>query len=100
VIPVQRIRGPVFLVCGGVDTVWTSCPYAHAIMRHLKGAHDSFHYVLYAYPDAGRGVGLFVPYEPISVTAFDDDLQADQQARVRDWPRLLAFLAAFGHNSR
>lgn len=28
VIPVQEIRGPVFLDCGGADKVWTSCPYA------------------------------------------------------------------------
>jgi hypothetical protein len=28
VIPVERIQGPIFLACGGADTVWVSCPYA------------------------------------------------------------------------
>jgi dienelactone hydrolase len=95
VIPVQRIRGPVFLACGGADTVWTSCPYAQAIIHHLNVGHDTFGHVLYTYPTAGHGVGLFIPYEPITVTLFYDDLQADQRARAKDWPRLLDFLGTW-----
>ena len=38
VIPVERIRGPVFLDCGGADAVWVSCPYARAIMTRLAAS--------------------------------------------------------------
>jgi pimeloyl-ACP methyl ester carboxylesterase len=34
-IPVQGIRGPVFLDCGTDDQVWTSCAYALRIENHL-----------------------------------------------------------------
>lgn len=97
VIPVQRIQGPLFLACGTDDMVWDSCAYARAIMHHLNRSHDRFPHVLYAYPGAGHSVGSFVPDEPMDPALFSDQhIQADQQALVRDWPRLLRFLAAFG----
>ena len=40
VIPVERIDGPVFLVCGGADKTWSSCRYARAIMGRLA-AHPT-----------------------------------------------------------
>jgi dienelactone hydrolase len=97
VIPDQRIHGPVFLACAGQDKIWTSCPYAHAILQHLNAAHDHFPHTLYSYPNAGHGVGTFTPYEPTEVSQEGDDPQADQQARAQDWPRLLHFLAALSH---
>jgi dienelactone hydrolase len=95
VIPDQRIRGPVFLACAGQDRVWTSCPYARAILQHLNAAHDRFPHTLYSYPNAGHGVGTFTPYEPTEVNEPGDSPQSDQQARAQDWPRLLHFLATF-----
>ncbi len=101
VIPVQRIRGPVFVACGLDDAVWDSCDYGQAIMSHLTAAHDRFPHVLYAYPNAGHGVGAFTPYEPGAPSVFGpaagdtDSPQIDQQARARDWPRLLDFLRAW-----
>jgi dienelactone hydrolase len=97
VIPDQRFHGPVFLACAGQDKVWTSCPYAHAILQHLNAAHDHFPHTLYSYPSAGHGVGTFTPYEPTEVSQPGDNPQADQAARAQDWPRLLHFLAAFSH---
>ena len=100
VIPVQRIRGPVFLACGTADTVLPSCAQGRAIINHLDAAHDRFRHVLYAYPGAGHSVGTFTPYDPTNTAALsDDDPQADQQARARDWPRLLDFLAASRHTT-
>lgn len=103
VIPVQRIHGPVFLACGTADAVWPSCPFAQAILGRLDSAHDRFPHVLYAYPGAGHFIGSFIPYEPMVNIPFyrglsGGTLQTDQQAIARDWPRLLAFLAAWGRS--
>lgn len=100
VIPVQRIHGPIFLACGSADAVWTSCPYARAIISHLDGVHDRFSHVLYAYPGAGHGVGFFTPYEPMTTGPYyagvlGGTFQADQQDVAQDWTRLLDFLATF-----
>ena len=96
VIPVQRIRGPIFLACGTNDQTWTSCPYADAIMAHLNAAHDRFPHVLYSYAHAGHYVGTLVPYEP-QIAAGGAD-QVDQEALEADWPRVLNFLAAFSRS--
>jgi dienelactone hydrolase len=98
VIPDQRIHGPVFLACAGKDTLWPSCPYAHAILQHLNAAHDPFPHPLYTYPNAGHGVGAITPYEPTQDYLTGESPQADQQAQAQDWPRLLQFLAAFSHS--
>lgn len=103
VIPVQRIRGPVFLACGTKDAVWPSCAYSRAIMSHLHHADDRFSHILYAYPGAGHYVASFLPYEPAVNTPNyvgigGGSLQADQQGRALDWPRLLDFLAAFARS--
>ena len=96
VIPVKRIRGPIFLACGGDDQTWTSCPYADAIIAHLNAAHDHFPHVLYRYANAGHEVGAFVPYEPQAGNDSAD--QADQEALAAVWPRLLDFLSAFSRS--
>ncbi len=99
VIPVERIRGPVFLDCGGADAVWVSCPYARAIMTRLAAHHDAYQHLLYAYPAAGHGVGSLVPYEPVAdATTAGVNLSgrfpdANPDAAAALWPRLLQFLA-------
>lgn len=104
VIPVQRIRGPIFLACGTDDAVWTSCAYARAIISHLNGVDDRFAHVLYAYAGAGHGVGDLIPYEPMTTGPYyagvlGGTFQATQQAVAQGWPRLLDFLAAFGRTT-
>ena len=101
IIPVQRIRGPIFLDCGGSDSVWSSCPYADAIMSRLDQARDPYPHLLYAYPDAGHGVGDIVPYEPDQLGPAAADLlgsspNANHNADAQLWPHLLAFLAGSG----
>ncbi len=106
VIPVERIRGPVFLDCGGADAVWVSCPYARAIMTRLAAHHDAYQHVLLAYPAAGHGVGSLVPYQPIAGTAIaGPDLSGRSPAANPDtdatlWPRLLEFLASLTKGQR
>jgi len=88
-IPVERIHGPVFLDCAGMDTVWDSCPYATAIMERLDAHHFPHPHTLHRYAQAGHHVGVLIPYEPTVI----DTTQADERARERQWPELLAFLS-------
>ncbi len=97
VIPVERIAGPVFLVCGGADKTWDSCGYARAIMSRLAAHHDRCPHELAAYPAAGHAVGYLVPYLPgAGVAALGDagaSAEANPSATAAMWPRLLQFLA-------
>jgi dienelactone hydrolase len=98
VIPVERIRGPVFLACAGNDQVWASCPYAQAIVARLDLHHIPYHHVLVDAPDAGHGVGSLVPDEP-GWAALDPYFAADAKARESLWPRLLTFLHSVRANA-
>lgn len=91
VIPVERIRSPIFLACGGRDQMWSSCSYARAIVARRK-AHGSSTQ-LYAYPNASHSLGSPFVYEP---GAWEGDffIPADERSREDLWPRLLAFLRA------
>jgi dienelactone hydrolase len=89
-IPVRRIEARLLLVCGGADSVWPSCPMAHAIERERRGRGD----VLLDYPAAGHGVG-FTPNTPIWFEQLAGaSPQANPTARERFWPHLLRFVAA------
>ncbi len=92
VIPVERIRGPIMLVCGEVDLVWPSCPSSRAIMNRLDASGDPYAHSLYAYPNAGHYVDALLPYEPYA--PHDFNFVGDERAREQAWPRLLSFLAA------
>jgi len=98
VIPDERIDGPVFLDCGEADQVWTSCPYARAILSRLNRHHDQWTHVLYAYPGAGHMIGDFAPYEPLGPRALAQaapSVPAFQEAEPGLVQHLLGFLAAF-----
>jgi dienelactone hydrolase len=90
-IPDERIRGPVFLDCGGQDALWPSCLMAHAIVTRLRAHHFGHPVTLLEYADAGHGVGFVLPYDPIYLPT-GGTIAADQRARAVVWPRLLAFL--------
>ena len=99
IIPVERIHGPVFLICGGADQVWLSCPYSQAIMSRLAAHHDRYPHVLDAYQYAGHGVGLLAPYEPVAGATLNspvsgDSPEANPNALAQVWPHFLQFLAA------
>jgi len=86
VIPVERIVGPVLLVCGEADVEWPSCPYARAIDARLAARPGAQRHLLLAYPGAGHKVGLLLPYQP------DDGGSADARGQAEAWPRLLDLL--------
>lgn len=88
VIPVERIKAPIMLVCAESDEIWPSCSYAHAILHRLHARHGTRDVRLYTYPAAGHLVGAILPYEP-DLFAYD---QGTEQARERDWPHVVAFV--------
>jgi dienelactone hydrolase len=92
VIPDEQIHGPLFLVCGGLDSSWVSCLYAQAIMSRLAARGHPYGDVSYAYPRAGHHVGSLLPYSPVAPRRLYFN-QVDQQARANVWPHLLSFLA-------
>ena len=64
VIPVERINGPIILVCGQVDTLWPSCPMADQVAARLRQKGFKPAIQVLTYPDAGHAV--FGP--PVAVT--------------------------------
>lgn len=93
VIPVQRIHGPVVLVCGGADTVWPSCPWATQMAgRRTRSRTATAGDEVLGYPQAGHDVDLLVPDEPVARASYRDGVspQADESAREQAWPQVLA----------
>jgi dienelactone hydrolase len=93
VIAAERIRGPILLNCGGLDAVWTSCPFARAIQERLNSMNFAYPHQLVEYPDAGHGAGLNeAPSVPIFYAQGGGTMQATALAISDFWPRELAFL--------
>jgi hypothetical protein len=77
--------------------VWHSCAYARAIEAELTAASDPNPHPLYAYSDAGHGVGIQLPYQPQGSGPALDQLAgatpaANAAAKAALWPHVLAFL--------
>lgn len=95
-IPVERIGGPVMLVCGGNDALWPSCPMAQAVAERLKAKGFGHGVSLLRYNNAGHG-GMgqpFIPPEPDAIDPWGGTQAANAEARAQSWPRVLAFLKA------
>jgi dienelactone hydrolase len=90
-IPVERIRGPVFLLCGQDDAVMASCEFTRAIGERLRARP----YAELQVPGAGHNVGI-----PVAGGAATPEgnlggaQQADALGRLDAWSKLLDFLAA------
>lgn len=105
IIPVEAIRGPVFLVSGAADELWPSPAYAAAIIARLDAAHDAFPHQSLVYPGAGHSVAVAVPYGPAPQTVVPSpsgqlrlggSATANARAVADSWPKLLQFLNAAG----
>ncbi len=98
IIPVERINGPVMLVCGARDRVWPSCAMAAAVAARLKAKGFPHPVQLLAYPRAGHAV-FGPPLDPSSPDYADlgslgGSAAANDAARQTAWPDALAFLDA------
>jgi dienelactone hydrolase len=99
IIRVERIRGPVFLLCGDEDLLWPSCSYADAMARRLHG-HP---YDLVREPGAGHLLDTAVPNLPAASNSVSlagrelivgGSVQDDALGRLDAWPKLLRFLTS------
>jgi dienelactone hydrolase len=95
-IPVERIAGPVMLLCGEEDKLWPSCPMARAVKARRDQEGNALATTLLAYPDAGHfGVGPQLPTGqdvPAMITMFGGSKEGNVAARADGWPRTIAFL--------
>jgi len=98
IIPVERINGPVMLVCGKADTLWPSCPMAEQVVARLKAQRFHHRVSLLEYADAGHAVfgQPLDPQNPRLPHLADDggSVEGNQAARKDSWPRAMAFLDA------
>ena len=97
VIQVERIAGPVMLVCGESDSLWPSCPMSQAVVARLKAKGFRYEVKLLAYPDAGHAAfGPPVPADSprtAEFPRFGGDIPGNLAARSDSWPKATAFLA-------
>lgn len=70
VIPVERIRGPVLLSCGGLDRVWPSCPNVDQVTARLAGHGFRYPVTARKYDDAGHFATAFAPYPNYAASLF------------------------------
>lgn len=90
VIPVERIRGPVFLVCAEADRTWDSCGFSRAIMQRLRASGVTHRRMLFADSRAGHMLGSLAPDQPVTCACLRRP--ADARGRAAAWNSLMAFL--------
>ena len=97
VIAVERIDGPVMLVCGQSDALWPSCPMSQAVAARLKAKSFKHDVQLLAYPNAGHaGFGPPIPADSprtAELLPFGGDIPGNLAARADGWDKAKAFLA-------
>ncbi len=97
-IPLERVTGPVLMVCGEKDALWPSCPMARDAVAKLKAAGRQV--TLLAYPDAGHAAfgppaTPGTPPPPPEVMAMmGGTVEGTTAARADAWPRVLDVLDA------
>lgn len=98
IIPVERIAGPVMLVCGEADAMWPSCSMSQAVVARLKANGFRHDVQLLAYPKAGHAAfGPPVPADSPRTSEFPmygGDIPGNLAARADGWSKATEFLAA------
>ena len=100
VIPVERIRGRLLLLCGGRDRVWPSCRMSEQIVERIAERGGTAP-VFLRYPAAGHSVLGAPPTAARPETmaiGFDGAPEATTAARQDAWPKVINFLReSFAH---
>lgn len=94
-VPVERIRAPLLLLCGEEDALWPACTMARQL-RARSEERDGPHVRILAYPGVGHGVfGRPVPrsddrYERLA--RWGGTPERNNAARKDAWPKMVEFL--------
>ncbi len=96
IIPVERINGPVMVICGKSDSLWPSCPMSEQVAARLKSEHFGHPVQLLEYPDAGHAV-FGRPKDPkspdfASLAEEGGSPEGNNSAREDSWNRMVALL--------
>ena len=93
IIPVEKIRGAVMLVCAEVDAQWPSCPMARQVEERLRVTGRPAPLLL-AYKGSGHaafGLPLADDSDP-RLTLGGGTARDTNAARADSWPKAIAFL--------
>ncbi len=95
-IAVENINGPVMLISGGDDQLWTSARLSEVAMKRLHAHDHPFPYEHLRYEDAGHMIvvpGTGPNGNQMGSFNVDRSTQANNLASVDSWPKVLDFLA-------
>jgi dienelactone hydrolase len=93
VIPVEKINGPIMVICGKLDSLWPSCRMSAQIVARLEANRFKHAFQILAYGDAGHSVfGPPVAPENPAFAVFGG--AAGNAARIDSWPKALTFIDA------
>ena len=90
VIPIERSRARILLVCGGRDQIWPSCAMAQQIKARAQTRGGPTVTIL-EYPNADHGV-FGSPGGTSRRFGFSAKAEGNAAARLDGWPRVVAFL--------
>lgn len=97
IIPVEKIRGSVLLICGEADTLWPSCPMARDVSARAK-ERGGPPVALLSYADAGHAVfgAALDAGDPRmeNLARLGGTPDGNNAARRDSWPKIVAHLAA------
>jgi dienelactone hydrolase len=96
IIPVERFKGKLMLVCGEAEKLWPSCPMTDQIVARAAKAGAPAPVVL-RYKDAGHGV-MGAPFADAATakkwSKLGGTAEGNAAARIDSWPKIVAFLNA------
>jgi dienelactone hydrolase len=98
IIPVERINGPVMLICGGLDSLWPSCRMSAQVVGRLRANSFRHAFQVLEYPEAGHSVfGPPVSAESpdfVSLGSLGGSSASNNAARIDSWPKAVTFIDA------
>jgi dienelactone hydrolase len=93
VIPVEKINGPVMVICGKRDGLWPSCRMSAQVVARLAANNFKHAVRILKYAEAGHAVfGPTVFPETPTFTALGG--AAGNAARLDSWPKAVSFIDA------
>ena len=94
----EKINGPVRVICGKLDSVWPSCRMAVQIVARLETGKFPHAVQLLDYANGGHSVfGPAIPPEApafASLGSLGGSPAGNNAARIDSWPKAVGFIDA------